>query len=110
MRVAVPVLFVQIGWICSLCGVLNALDTVPYLVTYVDKINSWWGAEAVAAALGVPGYANPTRYNVINLSFWLTSGPADAAALWANPLGYMNADNVFGSTNEEIQRCLTCPS
>ncbi len=51
------------------------------LVTYVDHLNSYWGAEKVAASIGVPGYSEPKLYNVINLAFLLNYGEADAGII-----------------------------
>lgn len=51
--------------------------------------------------MGVPGYASPNDYNYIAYAFWLTTGPADIALLWSNPVQYMGT--AFGQTNEEIQ-------
>lgn len=47
-------------------------------VTYIDSANDWWGAEKMAAALAVPGYAETNEYNYIFLAFILHSGPSDA--------------------------------
>lgn len=58
-------------------------------VAYVDRLSSYWGAANVAAAIGLPGYAKSTLYNVINLAFILENGEADAASVWANPFGFM---------------------
>jgi len=52
-------------------------------------LTSYWGAESVAKAIGVPGYSDPDLYNVINLAFLLNYGTADAASVWANPFGFM---------------------
>lgn len=61
-------------------------------VTYIDHLTSYWGAESIARALWVPGYApNDLPYNYINLAFLLHYGPADAAAIWAHPTGFMDA-------------------
>jgi len=40
---------------------------------------------------------------VINLSFWLNSGPADAALLWSDPLTYVGTNNPWGQSNSDIQ-------
>ena len=48
-------------------------------VTYVDGLTAWWGAEAVAAGIAMPGYAQPHLYTVVNLAFLLKYGAADAA-------------------------------
>jgi len=66
-------------------------------------MTSWWPASAIAAGLGVPGYAQNHSYNYIVLAFWLTGGPADSATVWANPVMYMGTDSVFGKTTSEIQ-------
>jgi hypothetical protein len=72
-------------------------------VTYVDGISSWWGAEAVAAAIGMPGYATDHMYTVINLAFLLSYGPADALSVWHHPFGFMEATrNPWGTTESEV--------
>jgi len=52
------------------------------LVSYIDHLSSYYGAESVAAAIGVPGYANDTSYNVIILAFLENYGAADAVSVW----------------------------
>lgn len=55
-------------------------------MTYIDRLSSYWGAEGIAAALGIPWNGVPTTpYNVINLAFVVGYGYADAAAIWMNP-------------------------
>lgn len=44
-----------------------------------------------------------SSYTVINLSFWLNSGPADAAEVWADPLTYVGTNNPWGQSNSDIQ-------
>jgi len=75
----------------------------PKAVVYIDTINSWWPPTAIAAALGIPGYAHNSSWNIINLSFWLTSGGADAALLWANAYTYVSSDNPWGNSNSAVQ-------
>jgi len=72
-------------------------------VVYIDAINSWWPPTAIAAGIGVPGYAQNTSFNVINLAFWLNSGSADAALLWANAYTYVSSDNPWGTSNSAVQ-------
>lgn len=51
--------------------------------------------------MGVPGYAKPTTYNYIALSFWTTNkGPVDAVKVWENPVAYLSDRTEFGKTNE----------
>jgi len=82
---------------CQFCS-------AQYFVTYVDALTSWWPPTAIAAGLGVPGYAAENSYNVINLSFWLSSGPVDAAMVWADALTYCSTENPWGNTTAEIQK------
>lgn len=70
--------------------------------TYVNRIGEWSSAAGIARSLGVPGYAAASEYNYFCLTFWLSSGPADAALVWNNPMAYMGASEL-GSTNEEIR-------
>ena len=65
------------------------------VVGYIDKMNAWWPPEKVAASLGVPGYAEASGFTVLNLAFWLTGGPADAATVWANALTYVSPQNPW---------------
>eukprot|EP00727_Mastigamoeba_balamuthi_P013607 m51a1_g887 hypothetical protein (497) ;mRNA; f:2830-4592 len=76
----------------------------PHIVSYVDALPSWWPASAIAAGLGVPGYAPNDGYNVINLAFWTTGATADAAQVWANALQYVSTDNPWGQTNDAVQK------
>lgn len=57
------------------------------LVSYIDTVYTTGGAKAIAAQLGVPGYAPETDYNTLIIGFWLTFGPYDAGQIWANPIG-----------------------
>jgi chitinase len=84
--------------------VLIVCAVAPRAVIYLDAINSWWPPTAIAAAMGVPGYAHNTSFNIINLSFWLNSGSADAALLWANVYTYVSSDNPWGSSNQAVQQ------
>jgi chitinase len=72
-------------------------------VIYIDALTSWWPPTAIAAGLGIPGYAHNSSYNVINLAFWMDSGPADAATVWANAYTYVSSDNPWGSSNQAVQ-------
>ena len=70
-------------------------------VTYIDKINAWWPASAIAEGLGVPGYSKNDQYNVINLAFLLANKAADTALIWENPLEYFGKTTCpFGKTNK----------
>jgi chitinase len=89
-----------LGWL--LLGVV-CVQSAPLAVIYIDAINSWWPPAAIAADLGIPGYAHSSSYNVINLSFWLTSGSADAALLWSNAYTYVSSDNPWGNSNSAVQ-------
>ncbi len=76
---------------CTLCS-YNPRGRLPgqkILLTYVDRLSSYWGGEKVADAIAMPGYSPLTEYNVVNLAFLLNYGAADAAAIWANPFGFM---------------------
>mgnify|MGYP001323148856 CR=1 FL=1 len=84
----------------------NSKISYPIRLAYVNGMNSWWPATAIAAGLGVPGYAQNHSYNYIVLAFWLTSGAADSALVWANPTMYMGTDSVFGKTTSDIQQSL----
>ena len=59
------------------------------LVTYVDRLSSYWGAISVSDALAVPGFSPDVQYNVIILAFVLEYGAADAADIFAKPFNYM---------------------
>ena len=43
-------------------------------------------------------------YTVVNLSFWLNSGAADAAEVWGNAIVYCSSDNPWGNTTASIQK------
>jgi len=73
-------------------------------ITYIDKITAWWPPEAIAGAIGVPGYAPTSSYNTINLAFWTSNnGPVDAALVWANAYQYVSADNPWGNSTQAVQ-------
>ena len=79
----------------------------PIRLTYVNKMDNWWPPEKIAASLGVPGYAAPSQYNHIVLTFWTCDkGAIDAASVWADPLKFFGADNPFGSSKEDVQKFL----
>jgi len=86
-----------------LITLLSLSSSAPNKVIYIDALNSWWPPTAIAAGLGVPGYAHNSSYNVINLAFWLTSAPADAAIVWANAYTYVSPDNPWGSSTKAVQ-------
>jgi len=74
------------------------------LITYINKITAWWPPEAIAGAIGVPGYAPKSAYTTINLAFWTSNnGPVDAALLWANAYEYVSADNPWGNNTQQVQ-------
>ena len=69
-------------------------------VTYIDKIDAWWPAKAIAEGMGVPGYAKDNQYNVINLAFILANKAADIALIWESPLDYYGKTTCpFGKSN-----------
>lgn len=79
--------------------------TYPVRFAYINRINSWWPPEAIAAGLGVPGYAPATIYNYIAFAFWTYSGgPVDIVKLWSDPITYFGSSSVFGSTKLAIQQ------
>jgi len=86
-----------------LAVILSGVNAAPKAVIYIDAINSWWPPTAIAADLGIPGYAHSSSYNYINLAFWLTSGSADAALLWANAYTYVSSDNPWGGSTSAVQ-------
>ncbi|EIW79374.1 glycoside hydrolase family 18 protein [Coniophora puteana RWD-64-598 SS2] len=53
----------------------DAAPAAPHFVIYSDK---WISGET-----GPPAPSDLTGYNVFALSFWLSTGPADQAATWA---------------------------
>ena len=66
----------------------NKVSSYPIRVGYIDRSTSWYG-DAIAAGLGVPGYAKPHDYNFILLAFWSCSGaPKDMAMIWAGAYTY----------------------
>jgi chitinase len=76
----------------------TGVKSSPQFVTYIDNLASWWPPTAIAASLGVPGYAPANNYTIINLSFWLTSGPADAALVWGDAITYVSTQNPWNAT------------
>ena len=76
----------------------------PVRFVYVDYLNVWWPATAIAAAIGVPGYAKKHSYNYVALAFWsYTNGPLDIANIWTKPTYFLGTDSVFGSTDASIR-------
>ena len=72
----------------------------PVKFTFINEITSWWPPQEVLKGLGVPGYAKPTVYNYLALSFWTTNkGPVDTAKVWENPVAYIGNKTEFGKTN-----------
>ena len=78
----------------------------PIRVGYIDRSSAWYG-DAIAAGLGVPGYAAPHDYNYILLAFWSCAGaPKDMAMIWASAWTYFAQGNSFGNSTDEIQKAL----
>jgi len=76
----------------------------PRYVTYINALMSWWPPTAIAAGMGVPGYAPVSAYNVINIAFWTSNaGPVDAGLVWAHPINYVSTDNPWGQTDEAVR-------
>jgi len=90
--------------VCFLVVLLFAFVKSQRAVIYIDALTSWWPPTAIAAGLGIPGYAHNSSYNVINLAFWMDSCPADAATVWANAYTYVSSDNPWGKSNSEVQQ------
>ena len=63
----------------------------PIRFTYVNSLNSWWPASAIAAGMATPGFAQNHTYNYVALAFWTTGGSADIAKVWENPIVYMGS-------------------
>jgi len=87
---------------------LSTIFTVgksAYFVSYIDKMTSWWPPSAIAAGIGVPGYAWQSNYNVLNLAFWTSNtGPVDVALLWSNAYYYVSSENPWGSNTAAVQK------
>lgn len=82
----------------------KASSTVPIKFIYIDGLNSWYGENAIGAALAVPGYTKtPLPYNYVALAFWTYGqGAVDAAGMWANLAANMGT-TTLGKTTKEIQ-------
>lgn len=79
----------------------------PYpnvIATYVNKLEFWSPASKFASGIGVPGYAQPSSYNVVILSFWLTDAVYAAALAFSDPVSYIGSNSELGKTNSEIQK------
>ena len=63
----------------------------PIRFTYINTLNSWWPASAIAAGMATPGFAQNHTYNYVALAFWTTGGSADTAKVWENPIAYMGS-------------------
>ena len=61
-------------------------------MTYIDELAGWWGTS-FAKSMALPGYAPVSAYNVVNIAFWTTSGPVDAALAWSNLVTYFDTPN-----------------
>lgn len=73
------------------------------MVTYVDKLDYYWGANETASDIAVPGYCPKTPYNYINLAFMLSTGAVDAVAIWNNPFSFFEkTNNPWGTTKQEV--------
>jgi chitinase len=70
----------------------------------VDSLGAWWPATTIAAGTGVPGYAQPTKYNVFNVAFWSAAMPLDATTLWDSPLSYVGTDTPFGTSDDAVRK------
>lgn len=87
-------------------------SSAPVKLIYINRLTSWWGAQTVPAALGVPGFTTtPLPYNYIVHTFWTYSqggsgSGQDAVGMWANLKGNMNDPNPYGTTNDAIQKVL----
>lgn len=86
-----------------LLGVALAARQINYPVrlTYVDIISDWSSPEAIAAGMGVPGYAPDHMYNYIVLAFWRYNQLWDFAKVWNDPQAYFFSK--FGTTKKETQ-------
>ena len=85
MKLGISILLLLLG-LSVTANSSKVAQPYTHVVTYVDWLMAQWGAEKIAGAIGVPGYAQyPTPYNVVNLAFVVSYGFADAAALWVNP-------------------------
>ena len=73
-------------------------NSTPVRLVYVDEISAWWPPSVMVHDMGVPGYAAPNNYNYIVFAFWLTTGPADIALLWSDPIRFFGTE--FGSTKD----------
>ncbi|ETO30276.1 hypothetical protein RFI_06843 [Reticulomyxa filosa] len=73
----------------------KTLGSTNRFVSYIDRLNGWWDT-AVLEAWGVPGYVSePYAYNVLILSFYLSSGSAvDALDPWVDPTGYFSTQTM----------------
>jgi hypothetical protein len=76
------------------------------MVTYVDALNSWWPAESIAAAMGVPGFGDANPYNVFLYAFWLSTGPADIALVFSKAEVYFTTESKLGKDRKSIQRTI----
>jgi chitinase len=75
-----------------------------HFVTYVDALTAWWPATKLAAGIGVPGYANTTKYNIFNIAFWSAAMPLDLTGLWTDPIAYIGTDTPFGTTGAQVRQ------
>lgn len=70
----------------------------PVRFTYINSINSWNSQKDILSGMGVPGYAQPHKYNYIALAFWSYIGLLDMAKVWDDPVKYIGPSADFGST------------
>lgn len=76
-----------------LLGSVSARQAVSYPVrfTYINRLAKWWPPEAIAASMGVPGFAPKTPYNYIAFAFWGSKEPLDVALAWSHPVKYFGS-------------------
>jgi len=92
-----------LAFLCIFLSFLSYSSSRQFVI-YIDALNAWWPPTAIAGGLGVPEYSHNYSYNVVNLAFWLTSGSADAALVWANAYTYVSSDNPWGKSTSEVQK------
>ena len=65
----------------------------------MDGSTVWWG-DAVAGAIGVPGYGPFHQYNYINLAFFeCGQGPVDMGKVWSDAINFFGAGTFGQSTS-----------
>lgn len=91
------------GVLLLVCLTAAVAVNYPVRFAYIDVIPNWWPPEAIAAGMGVPGFAPPNIYNYIAFAFWLSNGPSDIVKLWSDPITYFGPSSQFGTTKDQIQ-------